>query len=73
MLKILPIIPSSTFQKFNHYNLFLFYSHIITYIISILFFMLYYQVLTSREHGLDTYFTELLCKCQWCVYIQVEW
>ena len=29
MLKILPIIPSSTSQKF--YPLFLFYSHIITY------------------------------------------
>ena len=27
MLNILPIIPSSTFQKFTHYN----YSHIILY------------------------------------------
>ena len=30
MLKTLPIIPSSTSQKFTHYS-YVFYSHIITY------------------------------------------
>ena len=46
MLEVLPIIPSSTSQKFTHYS-FLF---IITYYSNfILFRPLLFQVLTSRE------------------------
>ena len=47
MLKILPIIPSSTSQKI--YSLFLFYSHIITYYSYFIHFVLLFCVLTSRE------------------------
>ena len=42
MLKILPIIPSNTSQKI--YQLFLFYSHIITYYSYIMLLNLMFQV-----------------------------
>ena len=53
MLKILPIIPSSTSQK--NYPLFLFYSHIITYIIPILIILyaLFFQVLIDIQRNMD--------------------
>ena len=47
MLKIIPIIPSSTSQKI--YPLFLFYSRIITNYSHFVLFALLFQVLTSRE------------------------
>ena len=47
MLKTLPIIPSSTFQKV--YSLFSFYSHIITYYSDIILLALFLKALIFRE------------------------
>ena len=54
MLKISPIIPSSTSQKFTHYSYFIL---ILLSVILILFFMLYcFRYWHPERHGLDAYF-----------------